>query len=97
MLLVGDHHFMSSVEIIERATTCNPACGGYDRTAGKGMGHLFELDEDGNLLRDIKLGELDTEPGFDACEFRVGQSRPELDPAETTKPFGRTLTEPGAF
>ncbi|TDO49129.1 hypothetical protein EV643_10698 [Kribbella sp. VKM Ac-2527] len=31
--------------------------GGYDRTPGKGIGHLFVLDRQGNLKKDITLGE----------------------------------------
>jgi hypothetical protein len=56
---VGDHYFMTSVEILQPTTPCNPACGGYDRTPGAGIGHLFEFDAGGNLLRDLKLHEGD--------------------------------------
>ncbi|MFC4530071.1 DUF6454 family protein [Sphaerisporangium dianthi] len=59
MLRVGDRYYMSSVEIIKATTPCNPACGGYDRTPGEGMGHLFEFDLAGNLLRDLKLKDGD--------------------------------------
>src|SRR6185295_3972760 len=31
--------------------------GDYDRDAGEGVGHLFELDMAGNLVADLKLGE----------------------------------------
>jgi hypothetical protein len=41
---VGDRLYLSSVEVI-------------DRPAGKGRGHLFELDLSGRLLRQIQLGE----------------------------------------
>ncbi|MGY4765623.1 DUF6454 family protein [Kribbella sp. CWNU-51] len=30
---------------------------GYDRTPGKGIGHLFVIDRQGNLKKDIRLGE----------------------------------------
>ncbi|GGK78382.1 hypothetical protein Sme01_22970 [Sphaerisporangium melleum] len=53
MLRVGDRYYMSSVEIIKPTTPCNPACDGYDRTPGEGLGHLFEYDQAGNLLRDL--------------------------------------------
>ncbi|HPO16400.1 MAG TPA: DUF6454 family protein [Candidatus Hydrogenedentes bacterium] len=41
---VGDRFFLSSVEVVDRA-------------AGQGIGHLFEMDREGNLLREITLGE----------------------------------------
>lgn len=44
MTAVGDRFFLSSVEVIDRA-------------AEQGRGHLFELDRQGNLLREIQLGE----------------------------------------
>ncbi len=44
MAAVADRFFLSSVEVINRA-------------AEEGVGHLFELDRDGALLRHITLGE----------------------------------------
>lgn len=44
MTAVGDRFFLSSVEVIDRA-------------AEQGTGHLFEMDRQGNLLREIQLGE----------------------------------------
>jgi len=54
---VGDRLFMSSVEIIERPVKYPAPVDGYDRTPGKGVGHVFELDLHGNLVHDIVLGE----------------------------------------
>jgi hypothetical protein len=54
---VGDRMFMSSVEIIERPVRYPQPVDGYDRTPGKGVGHVFVLDLQGHLLRDIVLGE----------------------------------------
>ena len=44
MAIVGERFFLSSVEVIDRA-------------AGRGVGHLFEVDFAGNLRRQIRLGE----------------------------------------
>lgn len=55
MVHVGDHYFMTSVQILQPTVHCNPACGGYDRTPGAGIGHVFEFDAQGNLLHDLTL------------------------------------------
>lgn len=44
MTAVGERFFLSSVEVIDRATE-------------QGKGHLFEMDRQGALLRSIQLGE----------------------------------------
>jgi hypothetical protein len=44
MTIVGDRFFLSSVEVL-------------DREKGKGVGHLFEVDFQGKLLRRARLGE----------------------------------------
>ena len=60
MEVVGDRIFLSSVEIVEPTVRYpDGPVGGYDRTPGKGVGHLFVLDRSGNLLEDIVLGEGD--------------------------------------
>ncbi|MET7716722.1 DUF6454 family protein [Streptomyces sp. NPDC005407] len=56
---VGDRLFLSSVEIIEPPVKYPQPVDGYDRTPGKGRGHVFVLDLKGNLLKDIVLGEGD--------------------------------------
>jgi hypothetical protein len=45
LALVGELLYVSSVEV------------SVDRTPGKGRGHLFVLDRQGNLLKDVQLGE----------------------------------------
>ena len=56
--------------------------GGYDRTPGKGIGHLFVMDKAGHLQKDITLGEGDMyHPGgidFDGTNIwvPVAQYRP---------------------
>ena len=56
---VGDRLFLSSVEIVEAPVRYPAPVDGYDRTPGRGRGHLFVLDLNGNLQRDIVLGEGD--------------------------------------
>ena len=56
---VGDRLFLSSVEILEPTERYPEPLDGYDRTPGRGVGHLFVLDLEGNLLADVVLGEGD--------------------------------------
>jgi hypothetical protein len=78
----ADHIFLSSVEIIEPTVKYPSPQGGYDRTPGKGTGHLFVMDTAGNLQKDIVLGEGDVyHPGgidFDGTNVwvPVAQYRP---------------------
>jgi hypothetical protein len=44
MVKIGETLFVSSVEVL-------------DREAGKGIGHLFKIDEAGHLLSDLRLGD----------------------------------------
>lgn len=55
--LVGDLIFLSTVEVIEWPVRYPVPVGGYDRSPGKGVGHVLVLDRHGNLRRDIRLGE----------------------------------------
>jgi len=47
------------VEIIEPTQRFEEPEGGYDRTPGKGVGHLFRLDREGSLIESVTLGEGD--------------------------------------
>lgn len=77
-----DHIFLSSVQIIEPSTKFPAPQDGFDRTPGKGIGHLFVMDKAGNLQKDIILGEGDMyHPGgidFDGTNVwvPVAQYRP---------------------
>ena len=53
----NDHIFLTAVEILEPTVKYPTPVDGYDRTAGKGIGHLFVMDPQGNLQKDIVLGE----------------------------------------
>jgi hypothetical protein len=55
--LVGDLIYLSSVEVLEAPVPYPVPVGGYDRTPGKGIGHVFVLDRQGNLKKDIRVGE----------------------------------------
>ncbi|HEY0473150.1 MAG TPA: DUF6454 family protein [Kribbella sp.] len=55
--LVGDLIYLSSVEVLEAPVKYPAPVGGYDRSPGKGIGHLFVLDRQGHLKKDIRLGE----------------------------------------
>ena len=59
MEVAGDRIYLSSVEIIEPTQKFPQPVDGYDRTPGKGVGHLFVLRKDGTLIKDIVLGEGD--------------------------------------
>jgi len=54
--LVGDLVFMSTVEIIKQPVVYPEPHNGYDRSPGKGVGHVLVLTRDGELVRDIELG-----------------------------------------
>lgn len=57
MSLVGDKIFLSSVEILEPTVRYPSPVDGYDRSTGKGRGHVFVLNRQGKLLKDIIVGE----------------------------------------
>lgn len=57
MTKVGDTMFVSAVEIVESTERYNELQNGYDRSPGKGVGHLFKFDLEGKLLDSITLGE----------------------------------------
>lgn len=79
----SEHIFLSSVEILEPTVKFPAPQGGYDRTPGKGIGHLFVMDLEGNLQKDIVLGEGDAyHPGgieFDGTNVwvPVAEYRPD--------------------
>jgi hypothetical protein len=57
MVKVGDKLFVSSVEVTTPTRPYPKPVDGRDRDAGAGTAHLFELDLEGTLLADVKLGE----------------------------------------
>ncbi|WP_422933967.1 DUF6454 family protein [Sinomonas sp. P47F7] len=77
-----DHIFLSAVQIIEPTVKYPAPQNGFDRSPGKGIGHVFVMDKAGNLQKDITLGEGDIyHPGgidFDGTNVwvPVAQYRP---------------------
>src|SRR3990167_6827875 len=59
MVKIGDRLYISSVQVLKKTTRIMNWKTGRDRTAGKGIGHLFEIDTDGDLIRKMTLGERD--------------------------------------
>ena len=59
LAITDKHIFLSAVQIIEPTQKYPSPVDGYDRTPGKGVGHLFVMDRQGNLQKDITLGEGD--------------------------------------
>ncbi|ONH59908.1 hypothetical protein CcI49_14425 [Frankia sp. CcI49] len=57
LALVGDKIFLSTVEILEAPVRYPAPVDGYDRTPGRGVGHVLVLDRQGTLLKDVTLGE----------------------------------------
>ncbi|MBB5157247.1 DUF6454 family protein [Saccharopolyspora phatthalungensis] len=55
----GDRVFLSAVQVTEPTTKYPSPQGRYDRTPGKGIGHVFVMDRQGNLQKDVVLGEGD--------------------------------------
>ena len=49
--------FVSSVEIKTPTKRFPQPVDGYDRDTGEGAGHLFKIDQKGNLVGELKLGE----------------------------------------
>ncbi len=57
MVKIGEYFYFSSVEIIVEPEKFKILKDGYDRTPGKGIGHLFKFDLKGNLISQISLGD----------------------------------------
>jgi hypothetical protein len=59
MAVAGERVFLSAVQVLEPTRKYPAPQGGYDRTPGRGVGHVFVMDRRGHLQRDIILGEGD--------------------------------------
>jgi hypothetical protein len=57
MVKIGDVFYVSSVDIKIPTKRFTEPQSGYDRDTGAGVGHLFKVDMNGNLLGDLTLGE----------------------------------------
>ena len=56
MVIVDDQIFFSTVQIVLPTEKYGRVIDGYDRTPGKGIGHLFKVDRQGNLIAQVRLG-----------------------------------------
>ncbi|MCW2817467.1 MAG: hypothetical protein JWR42_254 [Marmoricola sp.] len=83
LVVTADRIYLSSVQILEPTVKYPQPVDGYDRSPGKGQGHLFVMDRAGKLLRDIRLGRGDAyHPGGISTDGRniwvsVSQYRPD--------------------
>ena len=59
LAVTADRFYLSSVEILEPTVAYPTPVDGYDRSPGKGIGHLFVIDRTGKLIKDIVLGQGD--------------------------------------
>lgn len=57
MVRIGDHFFLSAVEIRTLPKKLPAPIGGQTHDAGAGIGHLFKFAPDGRLIADLRLGE----------------------------------------
>jgi hypothetical protein len=57
MVKIGDAIFVSSVEVKVATRRFETPVDGRDRDTGQGTGHLFKIDAQGRLLRDLVLGD----------------------------------------
>jgi Family of unknown function (DUF6454) len=85
LAIAGGHIFLSSTQIIEPTQKYPTPVDGYDRTPGKGIGHLFVMDPQGHLQKDITfaLGDVYHLGGIDSdgtsVWVPVAQYRPNSD------------------
>lgn len=79
LAFAGDYMFLSSVEVLEAPSRMSDS---VRSTPGRGIGHIFVIDQNGELVHDILLGEGDMyHPGgidFDGSKIwvPVGEYRP---------------------
>jgi hypothetical protein len=57
MVKIRDEYFVSSVEVRVPTRRFTERIGGYDRDTGDGIGHLFKIDKNGQLISDTQLGD----------------------------------------
>ena len=57
LVKIQDSFYVSSVDLTSPPKKLSPPQHGYDRTPGEGIGYLFHVDSDGNLLKKVSPGE----------------------------------------
>ncbi|MCH6165917.1 DUF6454 family protein [Pseudonocardia alaniniphila] len=102
LVVTADRFYLTSTQIIEPTKTYPAPVDGFDRTPGKGIGHLFVIDRDGKLVKDVILGQGDVyHPGGidlhgDDLWIPVAQYRPGST-AEIDRVDVRTLAVTAEF
>jgi hypothetical protein len=56
LAVTKDRFFLSAVEVLEPPQLYPVPVDGFDRSPGKGIGHLFVIDRAGKLIKDVVLG-----------------------------------------
>lgn len=59
MVRIGEYFFLTAVEVKQWPQKYPVPEEGLDRDAGVGKGHVFKFDQNGNLLKDLVIGEAD--------------------------------------
>jgi Family of unknown function (DUF6454) len=96
LVVTPDRFYLSSTQIIEPTVKYPVPVDGYDRTPGRGIGHLFVIDRAGRLVKDVILGhDIVYHPGGidrtgDSLWVPVAQYRPNST-AEIDRVDLRTL------
>jgi hypothetical protein len=57
LVVTADRFYLSATEILEPTVKYPVPIDGYDRTPGRGVGHLFVIKRDGTLVKDLRLGQ----------------------------------------
>jgi hypothetical protein len=102
LVVTPDRFYLSSTQIIEPTVKYPVPVGGYDRTPGKGVGHLFVIDRSGTLIKDVILGhDIVYHPGGidlsgDSLWVPVAQYRPNSS-ADIVRVDLRTLRPTTVF
>lgn len=55
--VVGDRIVLSAVEVLEQPQKYPEPIDGYDRSTGRGVGHVLVLTRDGQRVADVQIGE----------------------------------------
>jgi hypothetical protein len=59
LVVTADRFYLTSTQVTEPTKTYPASVDGFDRTPGKGIGHLFVIDRGGKLVKDVILGHGD--------------------------------------
>ncbi len=57
LVKIGSNFYISSVEVQQKTKSASASKTGFNKTAGQGVAHLFQVDEQGKIVNQITLGE----------------------------------------